>query len=113
MTDGGPIPLPENPSLDWLKGEAKRRLQRLREQDPAARLADAQFALARSHGFSSWRALKAHIDAASDHAGQAVVRLSITTDEIYGVAFSPDLSRVLTGSEATPSSCGTPEGDGF
>jgi hypothetical protein len=28
-----------------------------------ARLADAQFDLARRHGFSSWRALKAHVDA--------------------------------------------------
>jgi ankyrin repeat protein len=30
--------------------------------NPAAQLADAQFALAKRHGFSSWRALKAHVD---------------------------------------------------
>jgi ankyrin repeat protein len=34
----------------------------MREADPGARLSDAQLDLARAHGFSSWRALKAHID---------------------------------------------------
>ncbi|MGH9372340.1 MAG: ankyrin repeat domain-containing protein, partial [Vicinamibacterales bacterium] len=57
------LPLPENASLEWLRKQAKRRLKELREVDPAAQLADAQFDLSRQHGFSSWRALKAHIDA--------------------------------------------------
>ena len=54
--------LPESPSLDWLRKEAKRRLAALRREDAAATLSQAQFALAREHGFSSWRALKAHVD---------------------------------------------------
>jgi ankyrin repeat protein len=54
--------LPESPSLEWLRKEAKRRLAQLRASDPSAKLADAQFALAKEYGFSSWRALKAHID---------------------------------------------------
>jgi ankyrin repeat protein len=58
----GPLPLPDNPNLDWLRKQARRHLAGLREADPAAKLADAQFAMARRYGFSSWRALKAHAD---------------------------------------------------
>src|SRR5262245_26884873 len=57
------MPLPEHPDLDWLRKQAKRRLDELQETNPDAQLADAQFALAKEHGFPSWRALKAHIDA--------------------------------------------------
>ena len=57
-----PLPLPENPSLDWLRKQAKRHLVTLRGATPSARLADAQYNLARQYGFPSWRALKAHID---------------------------------------------------
>jgi hypothetical protein len=42
---------------------AKDRLRTLRPSQPAAKLADAQLAVAREHGFPSWRALKAHVDA--------------------------------------------------
>lgn len=58
-----PTPLPEHASLEWLRKQAKRELKSLRETNPSARLADAQFRLATQYGFSSWRALKAHIDA--------------------------------------------------
>lgn len=54
--------LPESPSLEYLKKLAKERLRELRRTDPAARLADAQLAVARDHGFPSWRALKAEVD---------------------------------------------------
>src|SRR5262245_5113423 len=57
--------LPDNPSLDWLRKQAKRRLEELHKTNPAAQLADAQFDLAKEHGFTSWRALKAHIDSLS------------------------------------------------
>jgi ankyrin repeat protein len=57
-----PHPLPEKPSLEWLRKEAKRLLAALRETHPSAQLADAQFELAKRHGFASWRALKAHVD---------------------------------------------------
>jgi ankyrin repeat protein len=56
------LPLPDAPNLEWLRKQAKRRLEELRQANPAARLADAQFDLARQYGFPSWRALKAHID---------------------------------------------------
>jgi ankyrin repeat protein len=57
-----PLSLPENPNLDWLRKQAKRRLAELRQSNPEAKLADAQFGLAKQYGFSSWRAFKAHID---------------------------------------------------
>jgi ankyrin repeat protein len=58
----GARPLPDHPNLDWLRKQAKRVLDELRTADPAAQLADAQFELAKAYGFSSWRALKAHVD---------------------------------------------------
>jgi ankyrin repeat protein len=60
-----PLSLPDAPNLDWLRKEAKRRLADLRQSSPAAKLADAQFDLARQYGFPSWRALKAHVDSLS------------------------------------------------
>lgn len=56
------LTLPDSPSLEWLRKQAKHRLEELREANPAARLADAQLHLARQYGFSSWRSLKAHVD---------------------------------------------------
>jgi ankyrin repeat protein len=53
--------LPERPNLDYLKKLAKARLVALRARNPASRLADAQLAVAREHGFPSWRALRAEI----------------------------------------------------
>ncbi len=40
---------------------AKDKLQELRRADARARLADAQLAVARRHGFTSWRKLRAHL----------------------------------------------------
>jgi ankyrin repeat protein len=54
--------LPDRASLEYLKKLAKERLKELRRKTPDARLADAQLDVARQHGFSSWRALKAEVD---------------------------------------------------
>ena len=54
--------LPVHPSLEWLRKAAKTRLAKLRQNNPGAKLADAQFELAKEFGFASWRALKANID---------------------------------------------------
>ena len=54
--------LPDAANLDWLRKQAKRRLRELRQANPEAKLADAQFDLAKEYGFASWRALKAHVD---------------------------------------------------
>jgi ankyrin repeat protein len=63
---GAASSLPHAPSLEWLKSHAKRRLEELRQTNPSAKLADAQFDLAKQYGFSSWRALKAHIDSLTE-----------------------------------------------
>jgi ankyrin repeat protein len=60
-----PLSLPDAPDLDWLRKQAKRKLAELRKANPAAKLADAQFDLAKHYGFPSWRAMKAHIDSLS------------------------------------------------
>ena len=80
--------LPEAPSLEWLRKQAKRRLADLKRADPGAKLADAQLALAREYGFQSWRALKGHVDSLS-LSGQLfqlaregnVIRLAALLDE--------------------------------
>lgn len=55
--------LPSRPNLDWLRKTARQMLNERRSKEPAAKLAEVQFALARQYGFSSWRAMKAHIEA--------------------------------------------------
>lgn len=57
-----PQDLPAQPNIDWLKKTAKQRLAELRARNPATRLHQAQLAVARDHGFTSWRALKVHVD---------------------------------------------------
>jgi uncharacterized glyoxalase superfamily protein PhnB len=57
--------LPPQPHIDWLKKTAKERLVELRAGEPSARLHQAQRAVANDYGFSSWRALKARVDALS------------------------------------------------
>ena len=58
----GALSLPDAPNLEWLRKQAKRRLEELRKANPTAKLAEAQFDLAKEYGFASWRALKAHVD---------------------------------------------------
>ena len=45
---------PVRPNLNQLKHQAKDLLREIRHDNPNAKLADAQFALARSYGASSW-----------------------------------------------------------
>ena len=54
-----PLSLPARPSLEQLRKQAKDRLASM----PEARLADAQFALARDYGFDSWPKLVRHVEA--------------------------------------------------
>ena len=48
--------LPANPDLDWLKKAAKKRLVELRVHASAAKLHQAQLAVANDYGFTSWGA---------------------------------------------------------
>src|SRR5262245_61863434 len=66
--------LPAQPTLGWLRKTAKQQLHQLRKDNPGARLAAAQLALARQYGFRSWRALKAEVDRLSS-GEQAIAAL--------------------------------------
>ncbi|HEX7019219.1 MAG TPA: ankyrin repeat domain-containing protein [Gemmatimonadaceae bacterium] len=70
-------PLPPRPSLEWLRKAAKDRLVQLRARDTSAKLADAQLAVARAHGFPSWRQLKAHIDRIASHPGPPIPEATV------------------------------------
>lgn len=76
--------LPSRPDLDWLKKRAKERLAELRAADPAAKLADAQKDVARRYGFPTWRALKAHVDAAR---AEAATPQTPTADDVVRAFF--------------------------
>jgi len=54
--------LPARPNLEHLKNQAKDLLRELQRQDPSAQLADAQHALAREYGLTSWPKLKTHVE---------------------------------------------------
>ena len=55
--------LPSEPSLEYLKKQAKHRLREVQRRDPGTRLADALHVIAKEHGFATWPQLKSHIDA--------------------------------------------------
>jgi predicted enzyme related to lactoylglutathione lyase len=84
--------LPEHPSLEYLKKQAKTRLQKLRETNPAAKLATALLDVAREYGFPSWRALKAQTD---EHRAKKisapVMRFLPVTDVNGSIAFYRDV----------------------
>jgi len=43
--------LPSQPSLEYLKKQARHRLRDLQQQNPSSKFADALHAIAREHGF--------------------------------------------------------------
>jgi ankyrin repeat protein len=51
--------LPEKPSLEYLKKQAKELLRGMRQ----GKLADAQHSLANEYGFATWAKLRAHVEA--------------------------------------------------
>ena len=104
--------LPARPSLEQLRKRAKELLRELRAGDPGAlarlrvhmsrptrqagvaiALADAQFVLAREHGFESWAKLKRHV--------QSVERPGDFDEAIWGRDTWPFLVAVYEGREDT------------
>lgn len=53
--------LPQHPHIEHLRKEAKQRFAQLKARASGARLADAQYWLARDYGFVNWRALKEEV----------------------------------------------------
>ena len=62
MSASSPHQLPDRPSLEQLRKQAKEHLDTLRGADPSATLSAAQHALAREYGFESWPKLVHHIE---------------------------------------------------
>ncbi len=62
--------LPDQPSLRYLKVEAKRRLS----AGEFTTLHDAQLAVAREHGLPSWAALKEYISAGTGHSSPVLAQ---------------------------------------
>jgi hypothetical protein len=74
--------LPHHPNFDDVKKEARKLLHDVQRGDAAAlkrcysvqswdrmtetRLADAQYIIAREHGFASWKKLTEHLDSFSN-----------------------------------------------
>ncbi|HEU4631421.1 MAG TPA: ankyrin repeat domain-containing protein [Gemmatimonadaceae bacterium] len=85
-----PAPLPDAANLEWLRKRARRRLRELKRTRPDARLADAQLDVARHHGFPSWRALKAHVDALTLHG------------QLFDAARAGDVARLTALLDAHP-----------
>jgi ankyrin repeat protein len=54
--------LPDRPSLEQLRKQAKEHLDTLRAADPSSTLSAAQHALAREYGFDSWPKLVHHVE---------------------------------------------------
>ena len=54
--------LADNPSMEFLRREAKDLLSALRESDGRATLADAQRTIAEEYGFRTWSELKTEVD---------------------------------------------------
>jgi ankyrin repeat protein len=54
--------LPDRPSLEQLRKQAREHLATLRGGDPSVKLSQAQHALAREYGFASWPALVHHVE---------------------------------------------------
>jgi ankyrin repeat protein len=95
--------LPARPSLEWLKKSAKDELKRLRAQNPAVLLAEAQLAVAREYGFDSWRKLKRHVDEREQVLSSAANVPRLTRDQVVqgflrlvGTGQIDEVRRVLT-----------------
>jgi len=121
-----PLPLPERPSLDYLRKLAKERLRAARVADPTATLAAAQLSIAREYGFPSWRALKAEVErrrtprldqffAAIERREVAAVRALLSADPsfarerhssggtpLHAVVGDPELVRLMLDHGADP-----------
>src|SRR5258707_1220378 len=88
--------LPSRPNLEWLRKTAKQRLAELRKIDPGAKLADAQRAVAREHGFPSWRKLKAHVEQPLQPNADQIVKA------FFGLAGRGQIDDVRAALDAAP-----------
>src|SRR5688500_1762581 len=107
MSDSTPR-LPERPSLEQLRKQAKELLRQLRTGDQSAAerlrkfkpnvsepiLADAQFLVAREHGFESWPRLVHHIQNAQSPDLEQHRRIAEDLLAVYNSADAPAAARL-------------------
>jgi ankyrin repeat protein len=85
-----PLSLPARPSLEWLRKTAKQTLKEMRARDQSVKLAEAQLAVARDHGFASWRKLKRHVEERERETSAAEPAAAVpqqTRDEVIQTFF--------------------------
>jgi hypothetical protein len=77
--------LADNPSMDFLRREAKDLLGALRESDDTATLADAQRTVAEEYGFRTWGDLKSEVDRRREELPEAPDGLTEGVAETFGL----------------------------
>jgi hypothetical protein len=77
--------LADNPSMDYLRREAKELLSAMRESDATASLADAQKALAEMYGERTWSDLKTEVDRRREARPEAPDGLAAGVAEAFGL----------------------------
>ena len=77
--------LADNPSMDFLRREAKDLLSVLRESDDRATLAGAQRVIAEEYGFRGWSDLKADVDRRREAIPQAPEGLAEGLASAFGL----------------------------
>jgi len=90
--------LPTRANLEHLRNEAKQALHEMPRREPGAKLAEAQLAVARRYGFTSWRRLKAYVDAL--HASKQRLINAVRVGDLDTLrsilSGNPDLANVPT-----------------
>ena len=83
--------LPDSPSLDHLRQQAKDLLVPLRAVRPAATLAEAQTLVAEQYGFRTWPALKAEVDrrSAAEHTAEEGTEAAVAAAFDLGAPHGP------------------------
>src|SRR5688500_5961811 len=77
--------LPDNPSMEYLRQEAKDLLGSLRESDEKVTLADAQRATAELYGFRTWSELKADVERRREALPEEPEGLAAGVAEAFGL----------------------------
>ena len=77
--------LADNPSMEYLRQEAKDLLSSLRESDESVTLADAQRATAELYGFRTWSELKADVERRRQDLPEAPEGLAPGIAEAFGL----------------------------
>lgn len=77
--------LADNPSMEFLRREAKDLLVTLKESDEKATLADAQRSIADMYGFRTWSDLKAEVDRRREALPKPPAGLAVGIAESFGL----------------------------